>query len=481
MDEATIERLYNEGLNSVITLVQDMHNQIVTLTNQIEVLNQRVTELEVQLNKNSGNSSKPPSSDGYKKPQNSRQKTGRPTGGQWGHEGKTLEKVQNPNEIIEHKIPESCDCGCDLDEVEGTRRTRQVFDIPKPKILVTEHVTYEKVCPNCGKVNKTDFPSEVTQPTQYGENMQALMNYFTQYQLIPLERAAEAVRHITGQAISEGTLVNSATKLYKQLEASVEEIKQQVTASEVVHFDETGMRSKGKTKWLHVASTEKLTYYEVHQNRGEKATKDIGILPDFKGTAVHDHWKPYYRYNDCTHAECNAHHLRSLKDVIENYHQEWADEMAGLLIEIHRRIESLKEQGLAEISQGEAKTWHERYHGILRKGIEEDTQKSPNVLNKKGKPKKSKPLQLLLKLQQYDIETLAFMYDFGVPFDNNLAERDLRMQKLRQKISGCFRGKDGANVFCRIRSYISTAKKNGIDAMEAISRAIKGQPFIPEG
>lgn len=366
-----------------------------------------------------------------------------------------------------------------MDRVEEIKKTRQVFNIPKPRIFVTEHITYEKACPDCGRVHKSEFPSEVTQPVQYGENMQVLMNYLTQYQLIPLERAAEAIQDITGQTVSEGTLVNAANKLYNILEEPVEEIKQQVTDADVTSFDETGIRSEGNTQWLHVASTERLTYYAIHDKRGEKAARDIGILPDFKGTAVHDHWKPYYRFSGCTHAECNAHHLRSLKDIIENYQQDWADEMAGLLVEIYYRVEDLKALGFDGMSEEEMKTWYERYHGILTSGIIEDAQKSPQMFNKKGAPKKSKPLQLLLKLQQYDIETLAFMYDFGIPFDNNLAERDLRMQKLRQKISGCFRGKNGGNVFCRIRSYISTAKKNGINAMEAISMAVKGQPFVP--
>lgn len=501
MDEEFIIKTYNEGINAVITLVRGMEakiselsRQVVSLQQQVvsfqqevidlrkanQQLNIRISELEARLNKNSGNSSKPPSSDGYKKIQNSREKTGRPTGGQWGHEGKTLEKVENPDEVIEYKTPETCECGQSLVGVESTKKTRQMFDIPKPQIRVTEHVTYETVCPGCGKVHKTDFPAGVTQPVQYGENMQALMNYLTQYQLIPLERAAEAIEDITGQAVSEGTLVNAADALYEKLGDPVEEIKQKVTASDVVGFDETGMRSEGKNKWMHAASTETLTYYAIHEKRGEKAARDIGILPDFKGTAVHDHWKPYYRFTDCTHAECNAHHLRSLKDVAENYHQDWANEMVGLLVKIYRRVEDLKAQGFTGMPEEEIQLWHGRYHDILSRGIEEDAQKSPQVLNKKGKPKKSKPLQLLLQLQQYDIETLAFMYDFEVPFHNNLTERDLRMQKLRQKISGCFRGKNGANVFCRIRSYISTARKNGIDAMEAIAMAVRGQPFIPE-
>jgi transposase len=488
MDEALIIKTYNEGISAVIALVKGISNELGSMRGELQdlktenhTLNERITGLEARLNKNSGNSSKPPSSDGNKKIHNSREKSGRHTGGQWGHEGRTLEKVQNPDEIIEYKTPDTCDCGCNLEGIESIRKARQVFDIPKPQVHVTEHVTHEKVCPVCGKVHKTEFPAKVTQPAQYGENMHVLMNYLTQYQLIPLERAAEAIEDITGQAISEGTLANSAYALHESLGAPVSEIKQKVIDSDVAHFDETGMRSEGKTKWMHVASTKTLTYYEVHEKRGEKAAQAIGILPDFKGTAVHDHWKPYYSFNDCTHAECNSHHLRSLKDVAENYHQEWANKMAGHLVEIYHRVEDLKTQGLTGMSDEEMKTWYGRYHDILTGGIVEDKQKSPQVLNKKGKLKKSKPLQLLLKLQQYDIETLAFMYDFEIPFSNNLAERDLRMQKLRQKISGCFRGKDGADVFCRIRSYISTARKNGIDAMEAIAMAVKGQPFVPEG
>lgn len=453
--------------------VEALRTENVRLSHEIDVLHARI-------NLNSNNSSKPPSSDGLKKQiKNNRKKSGKPSGGQLDHEGRTLEKVQNPDRVIEYKTPSTCDCGCNMYNVKTKKKTRQVFDIPKSKIKVTEHVTYEKVCPECGKIHKTTFPPEVSQPTQYGENMKALMNYLTQYQLLPLKRAAEAIKSITGQSISEGTLVNVAQKLYENLESPVNAIKQKIIDSSVVHFDETGMRSEGKTKWLHVASTDELTYYQVHNNRGEKAVKDIGILPNLKGTAMHDHWKPYYCFLDCTHAECNSHNLRYLKDILENYHQNWAEDMISLLIEIHRKVQELKRQNIKSMLDEELHECHKVYHAIIKKGILEDAKKSPIILNKKGKQKKSKALLLLLKFQQYDIETLAFMYDFEVDFDNNLAERDLRMQKLRQKISGCFRGENGAKIFFQIRSYISTARKNGIDAMDAILKAVKHQPFMP--
>jgi len=496
MDESKIIATYTEGINAVITVVKDMSSQIQSLTGTVTHLNEKlvglesssakqamkIAELEARLNKNSSNSSKPPSGDGYgkKPPKNSREKSGRTTGGQLGHEGKTLDKVQNPNEVVEFKIQGSCDCGYSLEKIKSTKRTRQVFDIPKPQIWVTEYVTHNKVCPGCGKVHETEFPDGITQPTQYGESIQALTSYLSIHQLLPLGRTAEAIRDITGHSISEGTLVNISRALYGNLEGAVEYIKKQIINAAVVHFDESGMRCEGQTKWLHVSSTEKLTYYKVHDKRGQQAAQDIGILANFKGVSVHDHWKPYYCFTDCTHAECNAHNLRYLKDIAENYHQDWANEMASLLIEINRRVKHLKVDGFFEMPKKEIQIWQGRYHSIIEKGILEDADKSPRILNKKGKPTKSKALQLLLKLQSYDLETLAFMYDFNIPFDNNLAERDIRMQKLRQKISGCFRGKDGANIFCRVRSYLSTARKNGINAMEAIARAVRGQPFVPQ-
>jgi transposase len=471
VDEEKIIKAYNEGLEAVIALVKTLSVQVFELQNKL-------TEVESRLNKNSSNSSKPPSSDGYSKPKNNRVKTGKPTGGQLGHKGNTLEKVKNPDEIVNINTL-NCECGYDLSEVEGNTKSRQVFDLPEIKTKVTEYVTHEKACPRCGKVHNTEFPTEVTQPVQYGEKMNALMNYLTGYQLLPLERATETIKDITGHNVSEGTIVNSAQRLHEKLEKTEKIIKTKIKESKVVHFDETGMRSENKTKWLHVSSTKNLTYYAIHENRGAKAIEEIGILPKFEGVAVHDHYKTYYTFKNCTHAECNSHNLRYLRDIYENYNQEWSKSMADLLIEIKNRVEKLKDSGNAGMETAEVKIWNSKYHQIIVDGICEDDQKSIKVISKKtGKPKKSKSLNLLLKLQQYDIETLAFMYDFNIPFDNNLAERDLRMQKLRQKISGCFRGKDGANIFCRIRGYISTAKKNGYTAMEALVKAINGNSLI---
>lgn len=482
MDDALIVKTYNDGINAVIGLVTGIYSKLETVTQELvaiqeenKKLSERVSDLEVRLNKNSGNSSKPPSSDGLKKPKNMREKSGKPTGGQPGHEGRTLNKVENPDEIIDIE-PAKCECGCDLSGIEGTCQTRQVVEIPVIKTKVTEYRVFKKVCPDCKKEHKAEFPEAVTQPVQYGENLQALMTYLTNYQLLPLERAAEILSDIIGQKVSEGTLVNVNNRLHEKLEEVETSIKQQLIESPVVHFDETGMRYRGKTHWLHSSSTEQLTHYEVHEKRGAKATKDIGILPKFDGTACHDHWTPYYTFGNCSHSECNAHNLRNLRSAYEDYKHQWAESMASLLIEIKRRVETLKIQGKTSMYTQEITKYEALFKGIVAKGkLEQPVPES----EKTGKPKKNAAHRLLARLEKYDIETLSFMYDFDIPFDNNLAERDIRMVKLRQKISGCFRGEEGPKVFCRIRSYISTCRKNSQKVMESLVKAFKGEPFIP--
>jgi transposase len=479
MKENEIIKAYDEGVKKIITIITGMSNTIDSLKSEIAELKSKILELEVKANKNSKNSSLTPSSDIGKKKINNREKSNRKIGGQPDHEGKTLEKVENPDEIIDIKVSEMCDCGYNLSDIEGIIKIRQKFDIPEIKKYVSEYRTHEKLCPKCGKIHVSNFPSDVTQPVEYGDNIRALMNYFVNYQLIPVERTAEAISDIVGQKVSKGTIVNETKRFSKKIDETVSIIKNKIISSNVVHFDETGLRSCGKTNWMHVASTENLTHYSVHEKRGNEASNDIGILPNFEGTAVHDHWKPYYKYTDCSHAECNSHNLRHCKNVVENYKQDWANDMAALFIEINRRVKDLKEAGFSKMDEDEINKYFTLYNGIIEKGLIEDEEKSLKRFNKKGKLLNSTPRNLLTKFKEYDLETLAFMFDFNVPFDNNLGERDIRMQKLRQKISGCFRGKDSAAIFCKIRSYISTARKNGKSAMESIRMALKGQPFIP--
>ena len=497
LDEAKIIENSNAGVAQITLLMKEINggllSQLNVLTEEVCTLNLQIkllreeniklleknAALEAKYNKNSKNSSKPPSTDNNKKPSNTRQKTDRSTGGQPGHEGRTLLKIQNPDKFIAMKAT-ACDCGCYLSDVEGKVNTRQVFELPKIAIEITEISTYEVICPICKKVHKTEFPASVTQPVQYGENLQALMVYLSNYQLIPLSRTAELISALTGQKISQGTIVNVTKNLYHKLESAEIAIKEQLIKADVLHSDETGMRSQGKINWVHSASTESFTHFAMHKKRGKQAAIDIGILPAFEGTLVHDHWKTYYFFTDCTHAECNAHHIRNLKGIHENFSHEWAQDMASLLVKIKRQIESLKDEGHSQMSENDIKVYELIYKEILEKGKLECFEKSSKVLSKRtGKPLKTNAQRLLEKLEKYDIETLSFMYDFNIPFDNNLAERDIRMVKLRQKISGSFRGDNGGDWFCRIRSYASTCRKNGLDVMESLVNAIKGDPFMP--
>lgn len=491
LDEIKIIENYNAGVSEIVSLMKEMNSELTNhingLTIEIKALREenmrllaRNIELEAKQNKNSNNSSKPPSTNNNKKPLNSRKKTGRSSGGQVGHDGKTLLKIDNPDNIIDIR-KESCNCGCNLSNIEGKIQTRQVFDLPQIYINVTEYKTHEVVCPDCKEVHITEFPAAINQPVQYGDNLQALMVYLSNYQLVPLARTTEIIKNLTGKNISQGTIVNANKRLYDSLESFEETLKQRLKEAEVLHTDESGLRSKGKLNWVHVASTNLATHYGIHKKRGAIATNEIGILQEFEGTMVHDHWKPYYTFTNCTHAECNAHNIRTLKGIHENFHHIWAMNMGSLLIEIKREVDSLKCKGATSMAESDIKAYDKRYKNIIAQGKEEDAEKCLVRISKKtGKPVKSDALRLLQKLEEYDVETLSFMYDFNIPFDNNQAERDIRMVKLRQKISGCFRSDDGGSFFCRIRSYISTCNKNGQDIMESLKNAIKGEPFIPE-
>ena len=491
LDEMKIINNYNDGVCEIISLIKETNreltNHISNLTTEIKALREenvrllaRNIELEAKQNKNSNNSSKPPSTNNNKKPLNSRKKTGRSSGGQVGHTGKTLLKIDNPDNIIDIR-KKTCNCGCNLFGLEGKVQTRQVVDLPQMFTNVTEYIIHEVVCPDCKEVHTTEFPVTISQPIQYGDNLQALMVYLSNYQLVPLARTTEIIKNLTGKNISQGTIVNANKRLYDSLEKFEVAIKEQLKKTEVLHTDESGLRSKGKINWVHVASTNHATHYAMHKKRGAIATNEIGILKEFEGTMVHDHWKPYYTFAKCTHAECNAHNMRILKGIHENFGHIWAMNMGSLLIEIKREVDSLKGEGATSMAENNIKAYDERYKIIIAQGKKEDVEKCLVKISKKtGKPVKSDALRLLQKLEKYDIETLSFMYDFRIPFDNNLAERDIRMVKLRQKISGCFRSEAGGNWFCRIRSYISTCNKGGQDIMESLKNAIKGEPFIPE-
>ncbi len=452
------------------------------LRREVALLEERVKELEAQVSKNSHNSSKAPSSDGLQKPKpkSQRQRSGRKPGGQSGHVGYALEQVEEPEHIKMHEVGECEHCGASLKEIEadGIER-RQVFDLPPLKVEVTEHQAEIKGCPECGKTSRGKFPVGVDHAVQYGPRLKATAVYLNQYQLLPLQRTKEVFFDVFSHGLSEGTLGNANEECFVKLEEVEKAIKEGIRQSEVAHFDETGVRVEAKTQWLHSASTPKLTHYGVHEKRGKEAMDALGILPFFAGTAVHDHWKPYFQY-ECEHALCNAHHLRELTYVHEQYEQWWGKEMIELLLEAKAAVEAAPTHCLRE-QRKQRRAIEGRYDTIIAQGLLANPPPAPcaSEPNKRGRKKQSKPKNLLDRLRDYKKQVLAFIYDPLVPFDNNQGERDIRMTKVQQKISGTFRSKHGAQSFCRIRGYISTVRKNNLNVMQALAAAFSAQPLMP--
>jgi transposase len=352
------------------------------------------------------------------------------------------------------------------------------FDLPEIKAVVTEHRVHIKTCPHCDTRVKAEFPDGITQPVQYGNRVQAAATYLSQYQLLPYQRLHEFFHDLFHIRISQGTLNNILSRGYQQLETFEDSIDGILKTSEVVHFDESGIRLKKKLNWLHVASTQQLTRYHIDPKRGTIAMDNMGILPDYQGYAVHDHWASDYRY-DCRHVLCNAHHLRELTFAEEQYQQQWANELSQCLLEAKQEIDDAKARNALSLSASRVTYFDRRYSRLLRTGRDELPVLPFDKNRKRGKKKQHKVKNLHDRLVNHKKEVLAFLYDFSLPFDNNLAERDVRMVKVKQKISGCFRSDQGAKTFCRIRSYISTVKKQGHNVFNALYDAFDGAALIP--
>jgi transposase len=472
-----VSRAYQQGEEAVVRLVRK-------LTDNFKVLVIRMQALEDRLAKNSSNSGKPPSSDGLNKPspKSLRKRHGRKSGGQPGHAGHTLKTVEHPDREEVHRVSRCHHCHRSLEEVEASGiEKRQVFDVPKVHIEVTEHKAEIKRCPHCGEISKADFPEGVTQPVQYGPEIKAQAVYFNQYQLLPLERTGEVFEALYGQALSEGTILEACQEVAERVEGGNATIKEHLTEQEdVVHFDETGARVEGKLGWLHSASTALLTYYAMHARRGKLAMDEIGILPDLKGRAIHDGWKPYFKY-PILHGLCNAHHLRRLKFLEERYPQAWVTELADLLVEMKAAVDTARQASLTCLTSEQLIAFDTRYDRLVEQGLQANAppERPADQPKKRGRIKQSPARNLLKEFQVHKESVLAFMYDFKVPFDNNQAERDIRMMKVKQKISGCFRSKEGADIFCQIRGYISTARKNEQQVVDVLRLALAGTPYLP--
>ena len=474
------------ALNSNSTaIINELREIIYQKDEEIAFLKAKIKNFEERLNKNSSNSSKPPSTDVFvnKKPRTKslRKKSGKKPGGQKGHKGTTLRMVDNPDETVPHKLHRCETCGINLEDVEITNHERrQVFDIPPITIRVTEHCAEIKNCPNCGCTNKAEFPEWVKQSVQYGSRITALSVYLRDYQLIPYDRSCELLSDVFGCEISPATLNKAEKVCFENLELFENEIKTLLIQSNVINCDETGMRINGSRNWLHVVSTGNMTCYSAHPKRGSKAMNDMGILPNYDGTIIHDFWSPYYKYS-CMHALCNAHLLRELTGIYENYDQQWSKDMGDLLIAIKECVDEAPEMSDG-LEADQIKNFEEKYDHITKAGLKENPLPliTPTNKKKRGRKKQSKSKNLLDRFTSYKDDILRFMNDFDVPFDNNQAERDVRMMKIQQKISGTFRSTEGALSFCRIRGYISTAKKNQRSVINAIQNAISGEPSVSD-
>jgi transposase len=473
--------LYHAGPEVVVRVLCQLSTQVELLQKHVAELQKEVQKLKDQLAKNSRNSSKPPSSDGFNKPspKSLRPRGTRKPGGQKGHPGSTLTMVDNPDHTIVYRVDQCQRCGRSLaDQAPVDIEKRQVFDIPPIHLEVTEHQAEIKPCSHCGHLNKAPLPEQLKAPVHYGARLKAIAVYLMHYQLLPYHRTREAMSDLFSTELSEGTLTNITDNCAESLQGPLDEIRTQLAQSPVVHFDETGSSVEGRRHWLHATSTAHLTYYEIHPKRGAHAMDQIGILPNFKGRAIHDFWKPYFTY-DCDHGLCNAHHLRELTFLNEQHDQRWAKDMIDCLLDIKLAVDAAKNT-IDTLFKEQIQEFEQRYQNILDKGYHENPlPKRESSKKKRGRRKKSKARNLLERLDTHRKQVLAFMYDFNVPFDNNLVERDLRMAKVQQKISGTFRSPGGATAFCRIRGYISTARKNALNAIEALGNAFAGKPYIP--
>lgn len=482
IDKDLIIQLQQEQLGQQVRLIAMLENMNAEQHKMIKLLEARIEVLENNQKRDSSNSSKPPSSDIFK-PQHTqslRTKSGKKPGGQHGHIGETLSFTATPDEVVVHAVKQCGCCGKSLFAGVVTQyERRQVFDIPPIEMQITEHRSEIRNCPFCQTLNKAAFPEAVNQPVQYGINVQQLAVYFTQYQLLPYGRTAEIFNDLFGHALSHSFLVNNNHRCAVNLQPFISDLKAVLLKQPVLHADETGFYFEGQRNWLHTLSTDKHTFYAPHIKRGTEAMKEMNVLPVYKGVLVHDFWKSYNEF-ECHHALCNVHHLRDLTFCHEIEKSNWAGRTRQLLIDLHAKVMIAKDAGAQSLSKGQLHYWRKKYDDLMKEGLRmhpvEKKQKG-----KRGVAKKSKTQNMLARFVDYKEQILSFTNNFLIPFGNNIAEQAIRMMKVKQKISGCFRSEKGAKDFADIRSYIATMKKQDKPIIQVIAAAIQGNPRMSGG
>jgi len=487
VDRPTHEEIlavYRAGPEAVVALVEG-------LVRRLAAVEGRVAALEDRLALDSHNSSKPPSSDlGRPKPAPRSLRpapgtSGRAPGGQPGHPGTTLRLVGTPDRLALHRPARCAACGAGLAltargaRLDGERR--RVLELPPPRLTVVEHRVVRVTCTGCGAETAGRFPAGVVQPVQYGERLKAVSAYLRAYQLLPYARTQELLEDLFGAAPAEGTLQAWEAACSEALAAPEAAIARALQAAPVAGFDETGVYVAGRREWLHVACTPALTHYGVHPKRGRRATDALGILPAFTGTAVHDASPSYLHASGCAHALCNAHVLRELIFLHEEHHQAWADELATLLVTAKDLADAARAAGQTRVDPVTRAVITAHYDHLLWQGWVANPWTAPPAdrPRRRGRPPQTRAQNLLDRLRAHRASVLAFLDDLRVPFDNNQAERDLRMLKVQQKISGGFRTATGAAAFARIRGYVSTLRKQGLPVLSALESVFAGSPLMP--
>ena len=474
-----------EGLKQAIRAIDSQQERVKTLEELIDFLQERVKTLEGQQAKDSHNSNLPPSSDRFVRPPKSlRKKSGKKPGGQIGHRGHHLQQVEQPDHILIHPVERCERCQHDLREQKASvPERRQVMDLPPKRLWVTEHRVEEKQCPRCFHLTRANFPASVKARAQYGTSIQTLATYLVEGQVVPYARASQLLQELLGVQLSAGSIASFVKACHEQLAEVETHLKAALVRAKVIHQDETGLRVGKEGWWVHVCSTDRLTHYAAHPSRGRQALDAIGIAPAFRGTSVHDGLLSYQGYG-FVQAWCNVHHLRELTFIEEELKQPWARKMKELLLEMKAEVERAKALGQHELDALVLARFLRRYDEILAEGYLANPpppppKKSEQGKRKPGRPKQSPARNLLDRLSQGKWAVLRFLLDFAVSFDNNQAERDLRMIKVQQKVSGCFRTEEGVAMFCRIRSYLSTLRKQGIALFSALGHTLSGHPVFP--
>jgi transposase len=470
-----------QALREENAALKELVAELLPLKEQVEQLKAQVKQLEARLAKDSHNSHLPPSSDRFarKKTTSLRPKSGKKPGGQADHPGETIQWCSQPDEIVAHRVQRCEHCQADLSQLPALGvQARQVVELPPKRHVVIEHQSEQKWCPACQQVSQAAFPNGVHARVQYGSSVAAAASLLVCQHLIPVARASEVLLDLLGIAISEATISTQMQRAATVLQPVEQQIKEALMQAEVLHQDETSLSVAGTRQWMHVSATASLTHYAVHPKRGKEALDAIGILPHLQGRSIHDGWSSYWCYS-CEHGLCNVHHLRELLFLEEVQQQSWAAELKDVLLDMKAACDQARESGRSALDPVEIADWVARYERVLEEGYQANPPDPPPKVKKKGRPKQSAARNLLDRLSLHQDAVLAFLHDLRVPFDNSQAERDIRMVKVQQKVSGCFRSPEGAQLFCRIRGYLSSLRKQGLNLLTALQLTFLGHPPLP--